>query len=884
MKRLTLSLVLVATLVQAQLPFHDLHYRNFGPWRAGAWISDIAVPETDDAAHRYTFYVAARHGGVWKTENNGTTFRPIFDDYGCNSIGAVEVAPSNPNLIWVGTGEASNARSAHAGNGIWKSTDGGATFSCMGLEDSHHIARILIHPHNENIVYAAVMGHLFTPNAQRGVFRSLDGGKSWRRVLFINDQIGVIDLTMNRENPHILYAAAYDKRRLPWHFEAGGPESGIYRSEDGGESWSRLSNGLPAGNIGRIGLDVHRADPSIVYAVVENLNERSLTPEEEKKRAAQTFDPMKDPYYDYLVGGEVYRSTDGGESWSKRNAPGDNVSSKAAYSFNQIGVDPVDPNNLFINSVNMYSSHDGGATWHDLSYPPAHRFVNMFGDVRCFWIDPKDPRHMLVGSDGGLYASYDGGRTTDHHANLPLGEVYRVAVDNATPYHIYAGLQDHEVWRAPVNGWSGRVGVEDWCITGLWDGMYTVIDHETGRYAYFTSQFGMQHRLDMETGTRVNISPQAAPGEAPVRHCWVTPIALSPHNAAIVYTGGQRLYRSLDRGNRWQPISPDLTRNDTEKIAGRGHMMYCTITTISESPITPGVIWAGTDDGRVHVTRDHGATWTECTKALSRAGAPKTHWVDRVVASSHVDGRAYVVKSGYRHDDFTPYLLVTEDDGQHWRMITEALPEAPVNVVAESRLCDDLLFAGTDDGVYASFDAGASWAPFKANMPPAPVKDLLIHPATGDLVVATYGRGVWIADVWPLAHLTRELQAREMALLPVKEACQKNYSDQSGWGNYELMGDRHVFTTNASSGVRIYYWVGRENSTDFTITIKDGEDEELKYFDALSVTPGLHSVFWETARYAPGQYRAVLEEGGVQRTTGITLMASPVWPVGNQAR
>ncbi len=884
MNSLILSLTLGAALAQAQPQFHDLHYRNFGPWRAGAWLSDIAAPETTDPAYQYTFYVAARHGGVWKTTNNGTTFRPIFDAYGTGSIGAIEVAPSNPDVVWVGTGEASNARSAHAGNGIWKSSDGGETFACMGLEDSHHIARVVIHPTDENIVYVAVMGHLFSPNAQRGVFRTTDGGQTWERVLFISDKVGVIDLAVNRDDPNVLYAATYDKERLPWHYEAGGPGSGIYRTNDGGDTWIRLAGGLPSGNIGRIGLDVHRADPYILYAVVENLNERALTPEEQKKRAAEKFDPMKDPYFDYLVGGEVYRSSDGGETWAKRNAASDNVSSKAAYSFNQIGVDPVNPDNLFINSVNMVTSHDGGATWHDLAYPPEHRFVNMFGDVRCFWIDPADARHMLIGSDGGLYATYDAGKTTDHLYNLPLGEVYRVAVDGADPYHIYAGLQDHESWRAPVNSWSGRVGVEDWCISGLWDGMYTAIDTETGRYAYFTSQFGMQHRLNMETGTRENISPKAAKGEPPIRHCWVTPIALSPHNAAIVYTGGQRLYRSLNRGDQWQAISPDLTTNDAKKIAGRGHMMYCTITSVGESPLEPGVIWVGTDDGRVHVTANHGADWTECTSALAKAGAPKAHWVDRVVASVHAPKRAYAVKTGYRSDDFKPYLFITDDLGKHWRPLSQGLPQAPVNTVVESRRHPDLLFAATDAGVVVSWNRGESWSPFEGNMPPAPVKDLVIQPTHGDLVAATYGRGVWIADVWPLERLTAEIQSQGVALLPVEPQPRRNHSDQSSWGNYELLGDRHVYTPNAPSGVTIYYWVGVNGSAPSTLVIQDSQGEEVKRFEELKGEPGVHGVLWKTERYEAGAYTAVLEAGEEVARQPIHVLPAPKWPLGNQAR
>lgn len=886
MKKLMLSVLLFAALsrVSAQrVPFTP-EYRNFGPWRAGAWISDIAVPESNDPRYRYIYYVAARHGGVWKTENNGTTFRPIFDAYGCNSIGAVEVSPSDPEIVWVGTGEASNARSTHAGTGIWKSTNGGETFALSGLADSHHIPRIVTHPENSGIVYAAVMGHLFSRNEQRGVFRTRDGGRTWKKVLFLSDSVGVIDLVMNRDNPDILYAAAYDKKRLPWHYEAGGPESGIYRTEDGGDTWKRLGGGLPSGNIGRIGLDLFRANPNIVYAVIENLNPRPLTPEEEKARAEAAFDPMKDPYFDYLTGGEVYCSGDGGNTWSKRNRDGDNVSSKAAYSFNQIGVDPKNSDNLFINSVAMYTSHDGGRTWHDLTWPPHHRFTAMFGDVRTFWIDPADPRHMLIGSDGGLYATWDAGKTTDHYYNLPLGEVYMVTADNAFPYHIYAGLQDHETWRAPVNSWSGQVGLEDWCITGLWDGMYTAVDHETGRYVYFSSQFGAQHRMDQETGTRVNIQPQPQEGEPPVRCCWTTPIVLSPHNAAIVYTGGQYLCRSLDRGDHWQKISGDLTSNDPVKIAGRGHMMYCTITTISESPLVPGVIWVGTDDGRVWLTRDHGALWTEFSGALADLGAPADRWVVRVAASSHVPGRAFVVKTGFRNDDFTPYLFVTDDYGTHWKKITAGLPQAPVNVVAEGVMNSRLLFAGTDAGIYVSYNQGEQWQPFRGNMPPVPVKDLTIQPRELDLIAASYGRGVWIADIWPLEHLPERQTG--IILLPVEPKPVQPSSEQAEWGNYELSGDRQVFTPNEPGGLTLYYMIGTSDKKmrKCNVTILSGSNEETARFEDLDLSAGIHAVLWQARGASPGTYTVHLTHGKRTEEQKAVLLPAPVWPVGNQQR
>ncbi len=856
--------------------FEKFTYRNLGPFRAGAWVGDIAAPENPGAAHKYTFYIAPRNGGVWKTVNNGTTFTPIFDKYGVNAVGAVEVAPSNPDIVWVGTGDDANARSSYAGNGIYKSIDGGKNFANMGLTDSHHIGKIIIHPANPDIVYAVVMGHLYSDNQERGVFKTIDGGKTWEKILYINEKIGVADLCMNFKNPEILYAAAYDKVRYPWHYEAGGEHSRIYRSKNGGRDWEMLTNGLPAGNLGRIGVDIHRADPNILYAVIQNLNPK---PDAEIK-PVKDFDAFTDHSFDNLIGGEVYRSDDGGDTWRKVSRPEINVSGKAAYSFNEITVDPQNPDNVYIIAESMLYSCDGGKTWPGWKdWRESRRFIQNFGDVRTFWIDPADPNHVMLGSDGGIYISWDRGETTFHLYNIPLGEIYDVEVDNAEPYNIYAGLQDHESWKGPSNSWSGSVGLEDWVIVGMWDGMYSVLNQENNRWLYFTTQFGKHHRVDQSTGERVEILPKAEAGKPPYRYTWTTPLALSPHNGDIVYTGGQMLLRSLDRGNTWEEISPDLTYNDPVKIAGKGHIRFCTITVIMESPKKAGVIWVGTDDGRVHLTRDHGAHWQEQTQAIAAAGGPVNTWVSRVFASPHDAACAYVCKSGFSQDVFKPYIYRTRDYGKSWEDISGNLPDAPISAVLEDAVNAQLIFVGNDIGVYFSLVGGKEWLPLKNNMPPVPVKDLLIHPREQDLVVGTYGRGVWITDVSPLQELDDKILQADFHLFNIFDKRVNNRSQRTDWGNYYMTGDAHLRTDNEEEGLHIFYYLKKklDKSPELIVTDLDGKEIARP---KITNAAGIHKLYWNSPEQKPGTYRFILKCGNKEISKKGTLKPRLTWPVG----
>lgn len=844
-------------------------YRNIGPFRASAWVSDIAVPERPRRAHLYTLYVATRTGGLWKTTNNGTTFDPLFDEQNVSAIGDVTLSPSNPEIVWVGTGGAETSRSAYYGDGVYKSTDGGKTWRNMGLADSHHIARIVIHPEDPDVVYVAAMGHLFSTNEERGVFKTVNGGVTWEKVLYIDERTGVMDIAMNRDAPEILYAATYEKERYPWHFEAGGPGSGIYKTTDGGATWMRLGGGFPTGKIGRIGLDIYRRNPDIVYAVVENVNTRPPSAEEAEQDRSKGLDPQP-----RRIGGEAYRSEDAGETWTKMSASTDDLCGKAGYSFTQIRVDPNNDQNLYVNASPLLSSIDGGRTWRDLDYETKQLFPKMFGDVRTMWVDPEDSDRIILGTDGGVHTTYDRGKTSDFYDNLPLGEFYAIAVDMEDPYNVYGGIQDHESWKGPVNSWSGEVSLEDWVTVGRGDGMYNQVDPTDSRWLYNTSSHGGHHRFDQKLRTRTDIIPRRPEGEPPLRFTWVAPIRISPHNSQILYTGGQALLRSMNRGDDWQEISPDLTTNDPVKIAGQGNIQYCTITTISESPMTPGLLWVGTDDGRVHATRNNGATWTELTEKIAAVGGPEHYWVSRVFASSFDEGTAYVAKSGYRRDDLRPFVFKTTDYGTTWRAITNDLPDRPVNVIYEDGRNPNLLFLGNDMGVYVSIEGGERWVRMRGNMPRAvPVHDLLVHPRENDLVVGSYGRGLFITDVGPLRELNPEVLAEDLHLFQIEA---KTLPRRKRWGNYRLYGDRHMTTPN-ERGLAINYYLKTGGDDEVVITVKSLAGKEIRSLPGSS-DAGLGQVIWDMAdeseqMVAPGLYTVVVEVGELRAERSARVRA-----------
>ena len=867
-------------------------YRSLGPYRAGSWVTDFAVPESPPKAHLYTFYVATRNGGLWKTINNGTTFEPVFDGQTRLSIGDVALAPSNADIVWVGTGEAFNARSSYSGDGVYKSLDGGKTWKNMGLKDSHHIARICIHPENPDVVYIAAMGHLFSSNEERGVFKSEDGGQTWKKVLYINDKVGVIDLVMNPANPDILYAATYEKYRLPWTFEESGPESGIYKTTDGGKTWARLGGGLPTGKIGRIGIDIYLKNPDILYAVVENMNVRPSTQKEAEQDKRRGLQPQERP-----LGSELYRTDDAGNTWKKMSPLEVDLGGKAAYSFNQLRVDPNNDLNVLITGASMANSSDGGKTWHDLTWGDQIFCKNMFGDFRTLWIDPQNSDRIFVGSDGGFAISYDGGKTCDHYYNLPLGEFYAVGVDMEDPYNIYGGLQDHESWKGPSNGWSGMITLADWVTVGQGDGMYNQVDPFDSRWLYNNREFGHHFRVDQKLGTMTNIFPKREQGKPPYRFAWCNPIHLSPHNSQIIYLGAQVLLRSMNRGDNWQEISPDLTTNDAKKINGKGNIQFCTITTISESPLTPGVIWVGTDDGKVWLTKDYGVNWMDMTKKIATVGGPENLWVSRVFASNFKEGTAYVAKNGFRQDDFKPFLYKTTDFGATWTSISSNLPEYPINVIYEDKKNLDLLFLGNDIGVFVSIDGGKKWVRMKNNMPNVPVHDLLVHPRENDLVVGTYGRGLFVTNVAPMQELTEKVLAEDFYFFAVRPKAQR--FDRTFGGNYHLYGDRHLATPNEPNEIVINYYLKNETKEKVKVTISDSYGKIIKTLDGTGKA-GINRVTWDMSwqgaekeftreqaegnpfiRFVkPGEYVIAIEIGATKLTQKARITKRAGWSVG----
>jgi photosystem II stability/assembly factor-like uncharacterized protein len=798
-----------------------VNFRSIGPTRPSGRFVDFAVSSQDP----YIFYAATATGGLWKTVNNGITFEPVFDNEAVFSIGAVACAATDHNIVWVGTGEANNSRSTYWGDGVYKSTDGGRTWKNMGLRDSHHIGRIVIHPQNPDIVYVAAVGHLYSENEERGLFKTEDGGQTWKKVLGVSidgRHIGVIDVAIDPQNPETVYAATYDRLRKPWTYMLGGPGSGIYKSTDGGRTWKKLTDGLPGGILGRIGLAVYPKNPQIVYACIENANKPGMSPEERWQEILQGKSSQG------MIDGEVYRSDDGGESWRKVSPEKQSIGGSPGYYYGRIVVDPNDDKHVYVLSVSTFESKDGGKSW--------TRAFNFGGDDHALWIDPKDSRHLLLGFDHGMGISFDGGKNWYHPDNLPLGQFYAVDFDMSYPYNVAGGMQDNGSAKGPsTKRGGGPIRLEDWETVGGGDGMYNVFDRKTNRFLYNESQFGAIQRIDLLTGERKNISYQQQRRD--LRWNWCSPILVSPHNSDVIYHGANILLRSPYRGEYWEEISPDLTTNDPTKLptgkGGDGNIQYCTITTIDESPLEEGVLWVGTDDGNVWLSRDGGKNWK---KLNDRIPGHPGYWVSRIVASSHFAGTAYLAFTGYRHDDFRPFLYKTNDYGETWVSIAGNLPNEPINVIREDPWNPNLLFVGTDLGLHVSLDGGQSWIKLKNNMPTQPVHDLKIHPREKEIIVATHGRSIFIADISPLEEMTPEVLAKNIHLYSIKPRVRwvANRTPHSSSANFNGESEPNAVAiyyhlkTRITSPVKIQIWKG-----DRLINEMDGPNSS-----------GLHRVLW----------------------------------------
>jgi len=767
------------------------HYREIGPTRQGGRVVSVAVSHQDP----YTFFIGAGPGGLWKTVNNGNNFESIFDNENTSTIGDVAVAPSDHNIVWVGTGEANLRNSTYYGDGVYKSVDGGTRWKHMGLKETHHIGKILIHPTVPNIVYVAAQGHYYSDNEERGVYKSTNGGKSWTRVLTVKDgdtYVGATDLVMDPSDPNTLYATSYQRIRRPWGFSGAGPASGIHKTTNAGRSWTKLSNGLPGGLIGKIGLALYPKNPDILYAIIEDANSSKLT-YEERLREIMNGKPSKEP----TVGNIVYRTDDGGRSW--RRVSEGTVGERANY-YGQIIVDPNNEDVLYVLSSQVDISKDGGKTW--------SRAFEYAGDNHVLWIDPRDSRHMLLGYDYGFAMSYDSGSNWLHSDNVSMAQLYAIGVDMDYPYNVYGGMQDFGTWKGPSTK-KGRFPIrfEDWEHVLGGDGFYCQVDPTNSRWLYCESQFGGLSRNDQKTGQRKRVRYRE---NRSLRFNWNAPILISPHNSDVIYHGANVLLKSPYRGERWEEVSPDLTKNDSLKFGGVEVRQYGTITTIDESPIEQGVIWVGTDDGNVQLTRDGGETWTLLN---DRIPDNPEYWVTRMTASHHNAGTAYVTYTGRHHTDFRPFIYRTTDFGETWASIVNNLPDEGINVMKECHKNSNLLFIGTDRTVYVSFDGGQHWNEMKNNLPTIPVKDLLIHPRENDLVVGTFGRGFYITDISPLQELSREVLGKDAHFFKIEPKIQWIMPSQNTVGAQNFEGE------NEPHGVMINYYLKKNHPDGVKIAV-----------------------------------------------------------------
>ncbi len=878
-----------------------LSFRAIGPTRQSGRFVDFAVP----AGMPNTFYAASASGGLWKTENNGQTFEPLFESEKVFSIGDIAVAPSDPALLWLGSGEANNSRSTYWGDGIYKSLDGGKTWLNVGLRESHHIGRIVIHPSDPDVVYVAVLGRLYSENPERGVYKTVDGGKTWIQVLGVTVDgraVGAVDIAMDPSDPETLYASTYDKFRKPWTWGIGGPGSGIHKTVDGGKTWTKLANGLPTGILGRIGLAIAPKDPKIVYAEIENANKPGMSAEDRWREilAGKSSEGMID--------GEIYRSDDAGATWTKVSPDKRSIGGNPGYYYGQIVVDPNDSNVVYVLSVGVLASRDGGKTW-----TSPFRFG---GDNHALWIDPRDSAHMLLGYDHGMGVTWDSGKNWHHPDILPLAQLYAVDFDMSYPYRVAGGLQDNGSLMGPSTsvgaggGFGGRGGsappirLEDWFGVGGGDGMYNVFDRTTNRTLYNESQFGPLTRIDLLTGEAESIAYQRLKPE--LRWNWCAPILVSAHANETIYHCGNVVVMSTNRGESWTEISPDLSTNDPSKLTvegkgGDGNIQYCTITTFDESPLLPGVLWAGTDDGNVWVTRDNGKAWTKLNDKIT--GNPG-HWVSRVAASPSDPGTAYVSYTGFRNDDFKPYLYRTSDYGATWTSLAGGLAEGPVNVIREDPKNPKLLFAGTDFGVYVSIDGGASWLKLKGDMPTQPVLDLKIQPRENDLIVATHGRGIFIADIKVLQESTPVVLAEQAHLFGIDPAVRWIGQDrrESGSSNFEGTSETpglaisyflkakpkdavkvqvyagglllNEITAPSSVGINTVYWnmTGRRERTPDE---KKAAQESASRARERGYGGGTGDPNFASFPVQPGDYRVVLTVDGKSESTTGTVLKDP---------
>lgn len=711
--------------LRATSPWRGLSWRHIGPLQMCGRVTEIAKP----LQLPHTFYVATASGGIWKTENEGTTWKALFEDAPSASVGSISVDPQNPETVWAGMGESNILRSTMAGTGVYRSDDGGLTWRHLGLADTHHISRIVIHPTDSQTVYVAAGGHEYTENEERGVYKTTDGGLTWNRILFESTLAGASEIVMDPHDPETLFVALWHRIRHPWSDPAPGPGGGIYRTRDGGANWQRLTEGLPAREkSGRTGLDMTAAKPGRVFALIDNHEPAREAAEGERDSYGRQRESV-------IKGAELFRSDDYGDHWElvsggDRRMQG--LFSTYGWVFGQVRADPNNADTVYVLGVPLLKSTDGGNTFAGLQYADLH------SDHHELWIDPANSNHLINGNDGGINLSYDGGRTWKNIENLPVVQFYNVEIDDAEPFNVYGSIQDNMSWSGPSSYRPGRSRFWEWKPVPGGEASCMEVDPNDPDTFYSESFYGSIMRSNLKTGETKRIMPRS-PDDTPLRGQWVAPFILSPHNSRVVYHGMNRVFRSMNRGDSWECISPDLTAVHPER---QGNISFATLTSISESPLKFGLLYAGTDDGQVHVTRDGGISWTRIT-----SGLPDSKWVSRVAASAYDESTVYLSQNGKTDNDFQAWLWKSADCGQTWVDIASNLPGGPVNVVLEDPEHRGILYVGTDLGVYVSTDDGGKWEVLGKGLPITFVHDMKIHARTRTAVIATHGRGMFKLNV-----------------------------------------------------------------------------------------------------------------------------------------
>jgi photosystem II stability/assembly factor-like uncharacterized protein len=820
--------------------FNGLKFRSIGPAFTSGRVIGFAVDPNNTAR----YFVAAASGGVWKTINNGTSWTPVFDKEGSYSIGAIALDPKNPLIIWVGTGENNSQRSVSYGNGVSRSEDGGKTWKNVGLKTSEHIGRIAIDPKDSNTVYVAAQGPLWGPGGDRGLYKTSDGGKTWKKILSISDNTGVTDVVIDPQNPETLYAAAYQRRRHMWTLINGGPESALYKSTDSGASWNKLKAGLPTTDVGRIGLAISPVDSNVIYATIEAADKK----------------------------GGIFRSNDRGGSWERRNEY-----DVAAMYYSRIVADPKNVDRVYIMNVFLLVSDDGGKTLRRLGEKSKHV------DNHEIWIDPNNNDHYLVGCDGGVYESHDRGANWDFKRNLPITQFYDVTTDNATPfYNVYGGAQDNFSVGGPARTRSvSGIANSDWFVTNGGDGFRSQVDPEDPNTIYAALQNGVLARFDKRTGERMGIQPAVGRGEEPLRWNWDSPFIISPHSHTRLYFAADKLFRSDDRGDSWQVISGQLSRGlDRDKLPVMGKVwsmdavaknastaFFGNASALAESPRKDGLIYVGTDDGLIQVTEDGGKNWR---KIATFPGVADMAYVSRIIASNHDANTVYAAFENRQNADFKPYLLKSTNAGRTWVSITSNLPKnQPVWAIAEDHVNPNLLFAGTEFGLFFSIDGGQKWIQLKGALPTIQVRDLTIQKRENDLVVGTFGRGIYILDDYTSLRLLKpEMLKQEAQFFPIKDALLYIPSQPLGLRGKSFQGESFFTAENPPFGATFTYYLKDELKTK-KAKRQEAEKDAAKKNGPMTM-PSLMQLSAEEDEEAPAIIFTVMDSSGriIRRLTG----------------